>query len=137
MLTGMFDETSLERNRELDQLCRDLGATTTTVQACHILSEPTMQGIETKGVSEKLAVTNKVCCCVSNLPSPSVTRTHHSDSMPRDFGLESLTRELLATDGIHDPGSLLSLDPTCHARFDKLNLWFEGTDKVRHLWVSQ
>ena len=61
MLTGMFDDASLEHNRRLDQLCHDLGATSTTVQACHILNELTMPGIDPTGSSEKGAVTDEVC----------------------------------------------------------------------------
>jgi len=54
-------------------------------------------------------------------------------SILRDFGLESLTQELLATDGAHDLGNLLSLASDVHAHFDNLELWFEGTDEVCHL----
>jgi hypothetical protein len=62
MLTGMFDRTSLKCNRELRQQCDDLpGATATTVQACHILNESTMRGIDPTGASDVDTVTNKVC----------------------------------------------------------------------------
>ena len=56
----------------------------------------------------------------------------HTMSILRHFGLESLALELLAADGVHNLGNLLSLSPHVHAHFDNLELWFERTDKVRH-----
>ena len=56
----MFDRTSLRRNHELKQLCDRLGTASTTVQACHILNESTMQGIDPTGTSDKDTVVNKV-----------------------------------------------------------------------------
>ena len=48
------------------------------------------------------------------------------------FGLENLVSDLLAKDGVHDTGNLLSLEPNIHTLFDHLELWFDGTDKVCH-----
>jgi hypothetical protein len=48
------------------------------------------------------------------------------------FGLESLVKELLAADGVHNLGNLLSLQSNIHTYFDNLDLWFEGTDVVRY-----
>lgn len=58
-------------------------------------------------------------------------------SIPRRFGLESLARELLKTDDVHNLGNLLSLGTDAHTRFANLQLWFEGTDKVRCPLTSQ
>ena len=51
-------------------------------------------------------------------------------SILRGFGLEDLTQELLAGDGVHGLGNLLSLQIDAHSNFDSLILWLEGTDKV-------
>jgi len=55
MLTGAFDDTSAEDSGELQDTCRSLGAILVTVEACHIVSKATMQGIGTAG-----GVKNKV-----------------------------------------------------------------------------
>ena len=46
MVTGSFDSNSVRRNHELAAKCFDLGAVTTAFQACHILSESTMQHVD-------------------------------------------------------------------------------------------
>jgi len=51
----------------------------------------------------------------------------------RHLGLEGLAQELLSAGGVHDLGNTLSLDVNTHSQFNILSLWFEGTDKVRHL----
>ena len=56
--------------------------------------------------------------------------TVNTMSVLRYFGLESLVRELLATDGVHDPRKLLLFETNAHTCFDNLEPWFEGTDKV-------
>ena len=138
----MFDNTSLKRSRELDKLRRDLGASYATIQACHILNESTMQGIDPTGASEDRTVTDKVCALTGSraphrLPSPtSIVQTEYAVdavSVLRDIGLGNLPQDLLATGGVHDLGNLLSLASDVHAHFDNLELWFEGTDEVRHL----
>lgn len=50
----------------------------------------------------------------------------------RQFGLEGLAEALEVVDGVHEIWNLLSLDPHLHSEFDRLDLWFEGTSKVRH-----
>ena len=37
-----------------------------------------------------------------------------------------------AVNGVHEFWNLLSLQRDLHQRFDRLDLWFEGTSKVRH-----
>ena len=54
-------------------------------------------------------------------------------SILKSFGLKDLTDSLLEENGVHRLGNLLSLEPICHGYFDNLNLWFDHTDKVRHL----
>ena len=61
MVTGMFDYTSLGKTPALEEKCANLGATYTTIHACHILSESTMQEVDPAGDSEKAATVNKVC----------------------------------------------------------------------------
>jgi len=53
-------------------------------------------------------------------------------SILRHFGLENIADELLADDGVHNLGNLLSLGTDVHDRFDNLELWFEGTDEVHY-----
>ena len=48
----------------------------------------------------------------------------------KDFGLESLADELLAADGVHHLGNLLSLSSEIRYQFNSLGLWFEATDTV-------
>ena len=138
MVTGMFDDTSMETNHELRKMCKDLKAANTTVEACHILKESTMRGIDPARGSEKTTVINKVCavavprvfCCP---PPMSIIQAEYAVivmAVLGDFGLGDLGRELKA-DGVHSLGNLLSLGVDVHRRFDKLKLWFEATDQVR------
>ena len=143
MVTGLFDRTSMEKSPALKQLCVDLGATYTAVHARHILSESTMQGVDPAGDSEKAATVNKVCSigvsCSLLPPSIPLVQTEHAVTamaVLSHFGLENLVSDLLAKDGVHDTGNLLSLEPNIHIRFDRLNLWFEGTEEVCHSWLS-
>ena len=46
--------------------------------------------------------------------------TVNTMSVLRYFGLESLVRELLATDGVHDPRKLLLFETNAHTCFDNL-----------------
>ena len=48
------------------------------------------------------------------------------------FGLGDLVDSFVLRNGVHCLENLLSLDPICHADFDRLNLWFEHTGEVRH-----
>ena len=139
MVTGLFDDTSMEQNPALEQLCGDLGIAAATVQACHILSESTMQGVDPAGDGKKDTAANKVCgigVTYSLLPPPiPIVQTEYAATamaILSHFGLNSLVSELLAKDGVHDTGNLLSLESNIHSMFDKLNLWFEGTDEVCH-----
>jgi len=61
VLTGMFDDTSAQENRKLEQLCVDLGAASTTVEARHISNGLTMQNTDPAGGSEESTTMNKVC----------------------------------------------------------------------------
>ena len=61
MLTGMFDDTSLKRNRELGRLCDGLTGIPSSIQMCRILNGSAMQDIDPTMDSEKSTVINKVC----------------------------------------------------------------------------
>ena len=76
MLTGYFDRASVERSPALAQQCNDADCGVITVDACHILNEPTMQDIDHAMVSENSAGTNKVCA----VAAPRVFR--HLDYHP-------------------------------------------------------
>jgi len=68
------------------------------------------------------------------LPSP-ITQTHYAAgvlSTLKQFGIEDLATALQAVDGAHEIWNLLSLEHNLHSKFDSLDLWFEGTDKVCH-----
>ena len=139
MVTGLFDDTSVEQSPALRQSCVDLGTGSATVQACHILNESTMQGVDPVGDGEKDTAANEVCaigvsCSLLPPPIPLVQTEHAVTAMTvlEHFGLENLVSELLAKDGVHDTGNLLSLELNIYHKFDKLILWFEGTDKVCH-----
>ena len=65
-----------------------------------------------------------------------VQTRHASGAMTilKKFGLEDLVDNLLAANGVHCLGNLLSMDSHCHSEFDNLNLWFERTATVRHFF---
>ena len=140
MLTGLFDVSSLNRNRELREQCHNLGYGSNPIQACHILNESAVVGVDPAGTNEKSAVANKVCLTTvqnSPLPSllPSIVQTDYAATaiaILRDFELEDLAQEFLAEDGVHGLGNLLSLEPGSHSKFDTLDLWLESTDEVRY-----
>jgi len=96
-----------------------------------------MQNVDPTGASEERTVTDKVCAVTTSQvprrrPShTSIVQTEYAVNamtVLKDFGLGSLTQKLLAIDGVHDLGNLLSLASDVHAHFDNLELWFEGTD---------
>ena len=67
-------------------------------------------------------------------PTP-IVQTHYAAntiSILSYFGLGSIVDELLAAHGVNDLGNLLSLESNIRDRFDNLDLWFEGTEEVRH-----
>ncbi|KAF9778920.1 hypothetical protein BJ322DRAFT_1113799 [Thelephora terrestris] len=93
LLIGSFDRTSIQRSRELRQICLDLGTTSVTVHACHIWNESRIQGINPLEGSEK------------------------------------------SQNGIHNLGNILSLESNVHQYFEKLELWFEGTNEPNRYHV--
>ena len=105
----------IQNNHKLEQLCDSLDTASTTVQACHILNELTMQSTNPTGSSEKSTVMNKVY--VVTMSQVSSITLPPKRSMPpalwtlRHFGLESPAQELLAADDVHDPRGLLSSTP--------------------------
>lgn len=142
VVTGSFDTRALASNLELDQKCSDLDGVSATVQACHILCGSTTQDIDPTWSDGIVTTTveNKVCSITifSSPPSsPLPTPVAQTDSTPtgvailKHFGLTSLADEFL-TDGVHDLGNLLSLQSEIRNKFDRLDLWFESADKVRH-----
>ena len=60
MVTGMLDETSLNKSAALQEMAERDGANGVTVHACHILNESTTQGIDPEGISDHSATVNKV-----------------------------------------------------------------------------
>ena len=61
----MFDEKSWQKSEEFKQECNLVDGTTTTVQACHILHESTMQDIDPTG-NGKENTANKVCAVTTS-----------------------------------------------------------------------
>jgi len=53
------------------------------------------------------------------------------------FGFSRFTEAFKKSGGVHEVWNLLSLEPNLRSKFDKLNLWFEHTDKVRHSETRQ
>jgi len=64
-------------------------------------------------------------------------QTEHAMDILIDLGLGDLAGEFLGADGIHDLGNMLSLEYTSYIGFSSLNLWFEGTQEVRHSPTSR
>ena len=79
----------------------------------------------------------KVLCVsrspVSPLPTPIAQDKFTPTAMAvlQRFGQEGLAQELLAADGVHHLGNLLSLSSEMRSLFGGLDLWFEATDVVR------
>ena len=134
MVTGRFDTSSLKKNKELREKCREQSGGVTDVP-CPILGESTMQNIDGEST-----VPNKVCGhCASNpllFPPPTPITQVEFASTARAilwyFGHKDLASEFLAADGVHNLGNLLSLSSDMHSQFDSLGLWFEATDAVRY-----
>ena len=134
-MTGRFDTSSLKINKELRQKCEEQSGGVADVQARHILGELAIQGI-----GGESAVPNKVCVVtvssspLSPPPTPIAQDNFASNAMAGlwYFGHVSLASELLAADGVHNLGNLLSLSLDMHFHFDSLGLWFEATDVVRY-----
>ena len=83
-----------------------------------------------------------LCVQNSSLPSllASIFQTDYAANavaILRAIGLEDIAQKLLAEDGVHGLGNLLSLEPVTHSMFDDLDLWLEGTDEVRYSWTLQ
>jgi len=60
MVSGMIDESSLEKSATLRAISERDGANPISVQACRILNESTMQGIDPEGTSDHDPTVNKV-----------------------------------------------------------------------------
>ena len=72
--------------------------------------------------------------CPSSL-TLTVQTDHAAGAMAilKMFGHSDLYTRLLAQDGIHHVGNLLSLELNCHNSFDHLKIWFEATEEVHIL----
>lgn len=108
-----------------------------TVKMCHILNEPTKQGI---GTSQKNVVVNKACTIVESsviIHSPPLVsrRIHYVVRVVAtlmQFGLEGLAVALEAVNSVHEIWNLLSLKSNFHQPFNRSYLWFEGTNKAHY-----
>jgi hypothetical protein len=99
-----------------------------------------VRDVDSTKESEESTVTDNLKVCADTMsrairiPSPTsiiqIKYTVNTMINLRYSGLESLVQELLATDGVHDPGKLLSFETNVHTCFDNLEPRFEGTDKV-------
>ena len=111
MVTGLFDETSLDDHPELQRENVRLEAMPVVVDTSHILNESMMQGIGP--------------IAQSDYPASILT-------VMRQFGLGRLVDAVTAANGVHEIWNILSLEKNLHSKFDDLDLWFEGTSEVRH-----
>ena len=69
----------------------------------------------------------------------TLTQTHYAAGVLgtlEQFGLGGLAEILELVDGVHVIWNLLSLQRDLHSKFDNLDLWFEGTGRVRHSETS-
>jgi len=112
LLTGFFDETSTEEDSKLYDMCIQLRAGASAVVPSRIWNKSTVQGVG-RGNGREMDKTHDATTAISILKS---------------FGLNDFVQSL-AEDGADRLGNLLSLDPISHIYFDKLNLWFEYTEK--------
>ena len=124
-VTRMFDRESLHQCAELEAIRNDVIANDVTVQACHILKEPAMQGA---GIGEDSAVVNKVRFHqqVWSLYSPVIQTYDTARTMAflELFGFSKVSEALKRP---HQVCNLLSLEPNICSKFDRLDLWFEST----------
>jgi hypothetical protein len=107
VITGWFDETSLDECVELRSKQEHLGSMPITVRPTHILNGLAMQGTQADHTAGVLAILEK-------------------------FGFQSLVHDLEETGGIHNVWNLVPLRPDLHIFFGGLDLWFEGTSEVSH-----
>lgn len=141
-MTGFFDELSLEKSLELklkrkDLISKGFIGKRTGLEACHILGESTMQGVDPAGGTKGSAKEAKVCAFTSVSRYPPLlmstiqtSRASNAMAILKTFGLDHLYEKLLPENGVHDVGNVLTLEHNCHRDFDRLNLWLEATDEV-------
>ena len=130
----MVNSDSREKIPELARKCEEERIPDCPLQACHILNESTMQGIDPDG---NVAV-DKICYGPPHPPSLTISQTEYATtalSILEDFGCVHLADELKKANGIHSPKNMLSMQPICHIYFDNLQLWFERhpDKKVNHV----
>ena len=139
MLSGMFDGESVLH-------CADLKAMAHTmwvdVQTSHILNDSTMQDIDPVGIRENSTVNNARSQSLPLSPRlySTIIRTHYATgamAMLEQFGFSNLTEAFKQSGGVHQVWNLLSLEYNLHSKFNRLELWFESTDKVCHSEICQ
>jgi len=68
-------------------------------------------------------------------PSSPIIQTHYAAgamALLEGFGFSHFAEAFEKTGGVHKLWNLLSLEPNLHAKFDRLDLWFERTSQVRY-----
>jgi len=83
-------------------------------------------------VPSQVCITTASRAPLPPLPTPNAQddRAYPAISLLEYFGLGCLANKLLAEDGVHHLGNLLSLSPDTGFQFTHLYLWFEATDVV-------
>ncbi|KAI9457548.1 hypothetical protein HD554DRAFT_2030008, partial [Boletus coccyginus] len=116
MFTCTFDCNSVSRCTELEAMATL--EPVVTVQTCHILNEPTIQGIDPTGTSKDSAVVNKIHYAAGAMAILGL------------IGFSTFTDAFERSGGVHQVRNLLSLEFNTHYKFDHRDLWVESTHQV-------
>jgi len=127
VVTGAFDEASIERIPELQRKQERLNALVLFIKTSHIVNKSATRGAGPV-VNMFLSL-----LCHSFSPTSQARHTAGVISSLQQFGLEDLAMSLQALGGVHQIWNLLSLQCDIHNAFGCLNLSFRATEKVRCL----
>jgi hypothetical protein len=145
IITGIFDEESLNKNVVLRDMAGLDGANGAIIYTCRILGGSTTQGTDRAGIGEDSAGVNKPRHhqqALSVKPSffSTVIRTHYTAgamALLEHFWFSRSAEAFRRSEGVHKVWNLLSLESNLHSKIDHLNLWFERTSQVYHSETRQ
>ncbi|KIY61736.1 hypothetical protein CYLTODRAFT_495092, partial [Cylindrobasidium torrendii FP15055 ss-10] len=109
-VTRFWHQRSVAAVAELAQLVDESGYGSGEVQACHIVNEAIMQGVDRDSPETKKRAAAGFLRILDT------------------FGLSEVKNDFLKENGIHSLKNLISLSNAIHPEFDDLCLWFEPTD---------
>ena len=133
MLTSTSDRTSVSHGPKLDRQHCYPKAILTTIKACHIMNELTMQGVgPTKG-SKESTVKDKVCACCYAPHSPSPTSLSKQNILSTSWAFSGTLDLRLLPKNFSRQMASMTPGICCHQNnahtcFNRLELWFKGTN---------